>query len=44
MEQWCLQGALQYRNTRVDGLENAQEALPRLFSGQHTGKLVVKVA
>jgi NADPH-dependent curcumin reductase CurA len=44
MEQWCLQGSLQYRNTRVDGLENAQEALPRLFSGRHTGKLVVKVA
>ena len=44
MEQWCLQGSLRFRNTRVDGLENAQAALPRLFSGEHTGKLVVKVA
>ena len=43
MEQWCLDGSLQYRNTQVDGLENAQRALPRLFSGRHTGKLVVKV-
>lgn len=44
MEKWCLDGVLQFRNTQVDGLERAQEALPRLFSGQHTGKLVVKVA
>lgn len=44
MEQWLLQGSLQYRNTQVGGLANAQAALPRLFSGKHTGKLVVKVA
>ncbi len=44
MEQWVLDGKLQYRNTDVMGLENAQAALPRLFSGKHTGKLVVRVA
>ncbi len=44
MEQWYLDGTLQFRNTQVDGLDKAQEALPRLFSGKHTGKLVVKVA
>ena len=44
LEQWCLEGSLQFRNTRVQGLENAQAALPRLFSGQHTGKLVIEVA
>ena len=44
MEQWCLQGSLRYQNTEVQGLENAQAALPRLFSGDHTGKLVVRVA
>lgn len=44
MEQWCLDGSLQFRNTRVAGLEQAQAALPRLFSGDHTGKLVIEVA
>ena len=44
MEQWVLEGSLQFRNTQVDGLENAQAALPRLFGGDHTGKLVVRVA
>jgi NADPH-dependent curcumin reductase CurA len=39
-----LDGSLQFRNTQVDGLEQAQTALPRLFSGDHTGKLVVRVA
>lgn len=42
MAEWVLAGKLKYRNTVVEGLENAQAALPRLFSGQHTGKLVVK--
>ncbi|WNC72464.1 NADP-dependent oxidoreductase [Thalassotalea psychrophila] len=44
MEQWLLDGKLQYRNTTVDGLGNAQAALPRLFSGRNTGKLVINVA
>ena len=44
MEQWCLDGSLRYQNTEVQGLENAQDALPRLFSGDHVGKLVVRVA
>lgn len=44
MEKWVLDGSLQFRNTQVDGLEHAQTALPRLFSGDHTGKLVVRVA
>jgi NADPH-dependent curcumin reductase CurA len=43
MERWLLEGSLQYLNSEVKGLENAQAALPRLFSGRHTGKLVVKV-
>ncbi len=43
MEQWLLDGSLKYRNTEVAGLENAQAALPRLFSGRHTGKLVIRV-
>jgi len=44
MEAWLLEGLLQYKNTEVLGLENAQGALPRLFSGKHAGKLVVRVS
>ena len=44
MEQWVVDGSLTFCNTQVDGLENAQAALPRLFSGDHTGKLVIAVA
>lgn len=44
MEQWFIEGKLQYRNTTIAGLENAQAALPRLFSGKHNGKLVINIA
>lgn len=44
MEQWLLDGKIQYKNTEVIGIEQAQATLPRLFSGQHVGKLVIKVA
>lgn len=44
MERWLLDEALHYQNTEVAGLEHAQAALPRLFSGQHAGKLVVRVS
>lgn len=43
MEQWLLDGKIQYNNTTVTGLENAQQALPRLFSGRNTGKLIIQV-
>jgi NADPH2:quinone reductase len=38
------EGKLTYRETIVDGLENARDALNRLFAGENTGKMVVKVA
>jgi NADPH-dependent curcumin reductase CurA len=38
------QGKIKHRTTVVDGLENAPDALRRLFSGDHEGKLLVKVA
>ena len=37
------QGKLRYRETVVDGFENAPAALRRLFDGSTTGKLVVRV-
>ena len=38
------EGKLKHKVTVVDGLESAPEALNRLFSGDHDGKLMVKVA
>ena len=40
---WMAEGRLRARNEIVDGLENALDALQRLFSGDHAGKLVVRV-
>jgi hypothetical protein len=37
-------GKLKHKTTVIDGLERAPEALSRLFSGDHDGKLLVKVA
>jgi NADPH-dependent curcumin reductase CurA len=44
MERWLLEGKIQYRNTEVIGIENAQQALSQLFSGKNTGKLVIRVS
>jgi NADPH-dependent curcumin reductase len=37
------EGKLQHKTTVVDGLENAPLALRKLFTGDHDGKLLVKV-
>jgi NADPH-dependent curcumin reductase CurA len=41
---WVADGTIQHREHVLDGLERAPEALVRLFSGDHLGKLVVKVS
>ncbi len=41
---WLAEGRLRYRKTVVEGLENAPQALMRLFTGDHDGKVMVKVA
>ncbi len=41
---WILDGSFRYRETIVDGLENAPEALSLVLSGGNFGKMVVKVA
>ncbi|MBK5287186.1 MAG: NADP-dependent oxidoreductase [Acidimicrobiia bacterium] len=38
------EGRITYATQEVDGLEHAPETLNRLFTGDHTGKLIVKVA
>jgi NADPH-dependent curcumin reductase CurA len=41
---WVMEGKLKHRETVVDGLEHAPEALNRLFDGDKIGKLMIKVA
>ncbi len=38
------EGKLKHKTTVVDGLANAPDALRRLFTGDHDGKLLVKIA
>jgi NADPH-dependent curcumin reductase len=42
--QWMMAGQLKGQETIVEGLENAPEALNRLFDGTKMGKLMLKVA
>lgn len=41
---WIGEGKIKYRETIVDGLENAPTALNKLFDGGNVGKLLVKVS
>ncbi|HYU38851.1 MAG TPA: zinc-binding dehydrogenase, partial [Acidimicrobiia bacterium] len=42
--QWVQEGRIRYAEDVVDGLENAPTAFRKLFTGENTGKLIVKVA
>ena len=42
--QWIVQNRIKYRETIVDGLEKAPDALNMLFDGENIGKLLVKIA
>jgi hypothetical protein len=44
LARWVADGSLQFRYDVATGLEQAPEALVRLFAGEHLGKLVVEVA
>jgi len=41
---WLRDGRLKYRETIVDGLDNAPQAFLGLFHGENIGKLIVQVA
>lgn len=41
---WVQEGKLRYKVDIVEGLENAPQALNRLFDGNHDGKLLVRIA
>ena len=40
---WLREGRLRYRETIVDGLEHAPEALAGLMRGENTGKTLVRI-
>jgi NADPH-dependent curcumin reductase len=40
---WYKEGKLKYRVDVVDGLQNAPQALKKLFDGGNAGKLIVKI-
>ncbi len=41
---WLAEGKLKYKTDIVDGLENAPATVKRLFEGQNTGKLLIRLA
>jgi hypothetical protein len=41
---WLADGRLRYRETVIDGLDRAPEALVRMLSGDTTGKTLVRIA
>jgi NADPH-dependent curcumin reductase CurA len=41
---WLSEGRIRYRETVVDGLENAPQAFIGLLRGENTGKMLVKLA
>jgi NADPH-dependent curcumin reductase CurA len=43
MGQWIGDGRIKWRETVVEGVENAPQALIGLFSGDNIGKMVVKI-
>jgi NADPH-dependent curcumin reductase len=42
--QWVEEGRIKYAEEIVDGLEQAPSAMRKLFTGENTGKLIVKVS
>ena len=40
---WVKDGSLHYRETVIDGLENAPEALAQVLRGGNFGKMLVRV-
>ncbi|PZC44961.1 MAG: hypothetical protein DK306_001654 [Chloroflexi bacterium] len=44
MKAWIASGEMQVKETVVDGIENAVPAFIGLFSGQNTGKMLVRLA
>jgi len=41
---WVMEGKIKWKAHAVDGLENAAEAVKRLFTGDHDGKLLIRIS
>jgi NADPH:quinone reductase-like Zn-dependent oxidoreductase len=41
---WVMEGKIKWKAFAVDGLENAAEAVKRLFTGDHDGKLLIRIS
>ena len=44
LSKWMAEGKIQYRVDIVEGIQNAPTAVNKLFTGENTGKLVIKVS
>ena len=44
LSRWMGEGRLKFRTDVVDGLENALDTMRKLYSGDHRGKLLVRVS
>lgn len=44
MKQWLREGRMKYRETIMEGIDRAPEALIGLFEGANTGKMLVRLA
>ena len=44
LSKWMAEGKIQYKVDIVEGIENAPSAVHKLFTGENTGKLVIKVS
>ena len=41
---WVKEGKIKYKNHIVPGLENAENSIKKLFSGENEGKLIIKIS
>lgn len=41
---WVVEGKIKYKSHVVDGLETAPQTVKRLFTGEHDGKLIIRVS
>ena len=44
LSEWMAEGKIKYKVDIVEGIENAPSAVNKLFTGENTGKLVIKVS
>ena len=44
LSNWVREGKLKYKNDIVFGLENANDAIKKLFNGENQGKLIIQIS